>query len=286
MGKRVSPKTMSPTIIFLDGHMIPARKSLIESLTPGILIGRGVFETMKASTGKIFALPEHLNRLMRGLCVLGIKPPCSRKRLRDCLDCSLQVNKLKSAMVRLTVWQENRRTRVAVIVRPYQPWPREKYVEGFKARVSYLERRESLKVSNIKSLNYRPFLMAYKEAVGKGNDEAIFFNRQDELIEGSRSNLFFIKGGTLCTPSLVCGCLKGVTRQIVIKIARELGIRVKCVKAKLEALLHADEAFLTNSLMEVMPLTWVQGQPVGKGAAGPMTKHIRKEYGRLTQWRV
>ena len=277
---------MSQAIIFLDGQMIPARKSLLESLTPGILVGRGVFETMKASTGEIFALPEHLNRLMRGLCVLGMKPPCSRKRLRDSLDRSLQVNKLKNAMVRLTVWQENKRMRMAVIVRPYQPWPQEKYIEGFRARTSYFERSEPLKMSNVKSLNYRPFLMAYKEAVGQGNDEVILLNRQDELIEGSRSNLFFIKGGTLCTPALVCGCLKGVTRQIVIRITRELGIRVKYVKAKLEELLHADEAFLTNSLMAVMPLTWVQGQPIGKGAAGPMTKQIRKEYERLTRWRV
>ena len=118
------------------------------------------------------------------------------------------------------------------------------------------------------------FLKAYQRAGTQGYDEALLLNHRGELVEGSRSNIFFLKDGTWCTPALASGCLKGVTRGVVLKIAQRMKMKTKQVIVTPQDFLNADEIFLTNSLIELMPLTSVDGKPVGNGKSGPVTLKI------------
>lgn len=272
---------MNKKVLFLDGKIISSSDIDIESLTPGVLTGRGVFETMRACEGRILCLEQHLTRLTRGLKKLSIQAPYSKKEIKQNMIFLLQLNKTRNARIRLMVWRKNRKEHMAVIVLPYNPFPTLRYTRGFKALVSHIKRDESSEYAYVKSLDYRIFLQAYCKAKKKKYDEGIFLNRNEHLVEGSRSNIFFFRKDKLCTPALICGCLCGITRQIVIKMARAMGIKVAFVKATLRELLEADEAFLTNSLMGIMPLTCVENQVIGEGRGGPKTNLLSQKYHRL-----
>jgi len=269
---------MEKKVIFLDGFMIPITDALSKAISPGILSGQGVFETMRAYGGKIFALDAHLQRLFQGLKTVGLQSPCSKQEMKLYLQKSLRANKVKNARLRLMVWQGKGRMRISIAAFSYKPFSKKKYAQGFKVLFSDIRRDETATTSRIKSVNYLPLLMAQRNAKAHGADEAILLNRRGFITEGSKTNIFFIKSNILYTPSLRCGCLKGITRQIILKIARFNGIRYKQVMATQDVLLGADEAFLTNSLLEIMPLTFAQGKPIGNGKVGPLTKQFCKAY--------
>ena len=157
-----------------------------------------------------------------------------------------------------------------------KPFSSRKYRKGFKAMIDHTRRRFPL--GNIKSIDYKFFLKAYEAATHKGYDEAILRNQRGEGVEGSRANIFFVKKGKLFTPSLQCGCLKGITREMVLRLAKERGIRHKAIAFGREFFVEAEEAFLTNSLLEIMPLTSVDGQKIGNGRVGPVTVKLMKVY--------
>ena len=176
--------------------------------------------------------------------------------------------------------QDDHREKVhaAIMAFAYDPFPAAQYRKGFKAIVSKTKLAAVSLLKEVKSLDYVPFLQAYRWAKARGYDETLLLNHRGEVVEGSRSNIFFLKDGKLCTPALASGCLKGITRGAVIKIAQQMGIKVKQVRTVPQEFLNAREAFLTNSLIEVMPLTSIEGRSVGNGKAGPVTLRILKEY--------
>lgn len=274
---------MRKKMLFLDGVMTSVTKTFVDNLSPGVLLGKGVFETMRSYGGVIFALDAHLARLDQGLKTLKMKSPYSTDEITHYLYSSLKTNRLKNARLRLTLWEANRRVKISIIAFPYQPYSQSKYARGFKAVFSDTRRDEHSKLSCIKSINYLPFILALRRAKEKGNDEAIFLNRGGYLAEGSRSNIFFVKKSKLYTPGLATGCLNGITRQVVLKVARAMKVDCKEVAVVPGALLDADEAFLTNSLVEIMPLTAIEGKKIGNGKAGPLTCKILAKYRKLTQ---
>lgn len=265
-------------MLFLDGLMIPMSKSVVHQLSPGVVAGKGVFETMRSYDGRIFAVTEHLARLNKGLHSLGLHLPCTTPRTKQLLIQSLTSNKLRNARIRLTVWKQKGKTRMSVVVLPYHPFSSMKYRQGFSAVISDIRRDENSKAVRIKSINYLPLILAWRRARIKGSDEALFLNRKGFLVEGSRTNLFFVKDGNLHTPKISCGCLNGITRQLVLRIARQAGIKSVQGCALPEDLYSAQEAFLTNSLIEIMPLTSVQGKLIGDGRLGPLTAKLSKAY--------
>ncbi len=269
---------MEKKVIFLDGLMIPATQAWVKMLSPGILSGAGVFETMRSYKGEIFALKQHLQRLYDGLKILKIQPPCLRKEMISYLNESLKVNNLKNARIRLIVWTAKKKTRISIAAFSYHPLLKEKYNQGFKAIFSDIRRDENAISSRIKTVNYLPLLMAQRKAKARGNDEAILLNSRGFVVEGSKTNIFYIKDKKLYTPALKSGCLNGITRQIVLKLAKKMDLQVSERLILPDNLFEADEAFLTNSLIEVMPLTVAQGQVIGSGKAGSLTKKVLKTY--------
>ncbi|MDD3374252.1 MAG: aminotransferase class IV [Candidatus Omnitrophica bacterium] len=269
---------MEKKVIFLDGFMIPVTHSWSKMLSPGILSGAGVFETMRSYQGEVFAFEEHLKRLYDGLKTLKMIAPCTKKEMIKYLKASLEANKLKNARIRLMVWKAKEKTRISIAVFPYHPFSKDKYNQGLKAIFSDIRRDEESVTSRIKTVNYLPLLMAQRKAKARGNDEAILLNRKGFVVEGSKSNIFFVKDQKLYTPALKSGCLNGITRQIIIKIAHKMDMDCKEVLVLPDDLIEAKEAFLTNSLMEIMPLTFVQGKMIGSGKAGPVTNKILRAY--------
>ncbi len=276
-------------IVYLNGSLMPLSQARLSPLDYGFLYGYGLFETMRAYSGRIFRLERHLARLSRSAKLLGIDLE-SIPDLEKALYNTLQANNLSHARIRLTLSGGEgeplpdlviRVPTVLIVARSYTPYPRQVYKQGFKAIVSRIRRNTQSPASAMKSLNYLDNLLARQEAKLAGADEAILLNEQGFLAEGSMSNIFLVSDNALLTSSEDNGILPGITREVVLELAPSLGIKTRERKIALKELLQADEAFFTNSLIEIMPLTQVGGQNIGSGRAGAVTQRLIAAYKEL-----
>jgi branched-chain amino acid aminotransferase len=273
-------------IVYLNGSLLPRSQARISPFDLGFLYGYGLFETMRAYSGRIFRLRKHLERLQDSAALLGL-PLDALDLEKACYD-ALEANNLEDARIRLTVsmgegeatpdFPANPRPTLLVIATRYTPPPTRVYRQGFKVIVSSIRQNSRSPLSRLKTANYLNNLLARKEARAKGADEALLLNERGLLCEASTSNIFLVCRGSLVTPCVESGCLPGITRQVVIEIAREMGLGIAERDARLEELRHADEAFLTNSLIELMPLTGVNDRPVGEGKTGKLTAKLMSAY--------
>ncbi len=272
---------MRKPIIWLDGKLIEVKLSLLQSLTPGVLKAKGVFETMRAREENIPLLSRHLRRLSRGLKVLGFTRSISFLSIRQSIRQLLKVNRLKNARARVMIWQKGGRRHCAIICEPIKPLTARQHSKGFKVMLVNGHRRKTS--VPIKSLDYAIFRDSFQKARAEGFDEALFLNRKGELIEGSRTNIFWVQDDVLWTPPITSGCLPGVTRQAVIECARKLGLRCVIRPAAAGRLREADEAFVTSAILGVVPLTRVGEGKIGNGNPGPITARLREAYDRLIE---
>ena len=167
---------------------------------------------------------------------------------------------------------------VLIVAGDYHPYPEQLYQRGFRTVVSSIRRNSQSPLSGLKSVNYLESILARQEARVAGVDEALCLNEKGLLAEASMSNIFLINDGILQTPGTEHGILPGVTREVVLELASQLAISALEKDIRLEEVYQAQEAFLTNSLMEVMPLVEVNGRPVGSGGPGPVTQRLREGY--------
>ena len=273
---------MSRVIIFLDGQMINADMRKLRSLAPGTIQGRGVFETMRVYNGEVFDFPRHFSRLSQGLKLLKVPLRYTKAKYAKYCDDVLKANALKEARVRLAVWKDDASSavRIAIVSRKLGNSYDKTHKKGIKAIISEIKHKKT-QFSHIKSINYACFQQAFDEAQARGVDEAILLNSHKEVVEGSRTNIFCVKGGFLYTPAVKCGCLNGITRQHVIQCARNLGMPMKISSIRPRQLFQCDEAFVTNSLLGVTPLIEVNKEVIGKGVSGPITKGFRRAYNTI-----
>ncbi len=280
-------------IVYLNGALIPRSEARISVFDHGFLYGYGLFETMRAYRGKIFLLERHLKRLLGSAETIGLASNLSEIDLgRVCLD-TLRANGLEDARLRLTVSRGEVDTfpgtgisstlTVLVTAKGYTPLSAGTYNRGFKVGVSSLRRCRQSLISRIKSANYLVSVLARMEAEAAGLDEALLLNESGFIAEGSVSNIFFATSSSLVTPPLESGILPGITREVVIELADTLGINVAERDVRLADLGQFDEAFLTNSVMEIMPLVAVRddaGQTVtiGSGKSGEVTRRLMSAY--------
>lgn len=243
--------------IFLNGKFVSLAQAKISVLSPGFLLGYGLFETMRSYQGKIVYFEQHLKRLMESSRLIGITPPYSVGKIKAIINETVKLNGSCDNYVRLTLWKSDGQTGNLVIAREYTPFPPRKYLTGFRACVSGLRQAENSFFSGIKATCRVMLELAYARAKENKFDEALILNSRGYIAETSRSNIFFVKDNELFTPSLECGCLKGVTREAVFDLAKKYGIGLNEGKFTLEDLYNAHGAFLTNSLMGIMPLTSV-----------------------------
>jgi branched-chain amino acid aminotransferase len=245
---------------------------------------------MRAYGGRIFRLEAHLERLAASAPIVRLALPWGAAGLAQAVADLLTASGLGDAYVRLTVLRGPgppgpdptgcREPHFFIIARPLRSYPERCYTEGAVAVVASTRQNEGSPLSRVKSTSFLNYALALAEARAAGADEALLLNNREQIAEGATSNLFALRGGTLLTPPVECGCLPGIARAVVLERAAGLGLTAETRSLTLPDLLAADEAFLTNSVMEVMPLVRVAGHPIGPGRPGPVTQKALAEYRR------
>lgn len=278
--------------VYLNGSLLPSAEARIPALDYGFLYGYGLFETMRAyAGGRVFRLDRHLDRLVSSAETLGIT--ADTPTLEEAIHETLSANSLSSARIRLTVSAGEgdpvpdpascARSTVLVVAAEYQQLPEETYRRGYRAVTASLRRNHRSPLAGMKSLSFTENLLARQEARRAGVDEAVLLNDRDHVAEASMSNLFVVSGVVLRTPPLDAGVLPGVTREAVLELAQRLGITAVEDDITPDELRQSDEAFLTNSVIELMPLTGLDGRAIGGGAIGPVTQKLRESYQELVR---
>jgi branched-chain amino acid aminotransferase len=283
-------------IVYLNDQLLPRFEAKLSPFDHGFLYGYGLFETMRAYSGHIFRLDSHLTRLCRSAQSLGLTHSIlttdeGKQSLEDACMATLEANKLKDARIRLTISPGEGDTTpdpstcssptVLITARNLIALPPEKYESGFKAALSSLRRNSQSPLSRLKSNCYTENILARMAARAAGYDEAILLNEHGCLAEGSTTNIFLMVNEELITPSLESGVLPGITREAVLEIARTANIKTLERQVELKELIEAEEAFITNSILELMPLIWFEGKPIGTGKPGQLTKELLAAYRKL-----
>lgn len=273
--------------VWINGKFFYSDKARVSIFDRGFMYGDGVFETMRSYAGLVFKLDEHLNRLFWCLNIIKIKLPFSRKYLKDAVYKSLRANKLSSSYIKITITRGEGRfgigykdlffPNVVIAAKNFDGYPDWVFERGLSAKITGIQNEESV-ISKIKSLNYLPYILARLNAKDMGFDEAILTNTKGRITEAATSNIFLIKKDNIVTPSIDSGILHGITRGIIIRIAKKLGFHVKEKFISRRELLDADEVFLTNSLAEVLPVTKVDSKRISSGKVGAITKLLHISY--------
>ncbi|MBU1727327.1 MAG: aminotransferase class IV [Candidatus Omnitrophica bacterium] len=267
--------------IYFNGKFIKVEEASIPVLDPGFLFGLALFETMRWHNGRIVYFDAHLKRIRDGAKSIGLDFSYSCDRLKTIIKKVARLNRLEDGYVKMLIWRGQKKTGIMVIAKEYVPHPRLKYKKGFSVCISNLRKDEGCFLSGLKSTNRILYQLSMRQAEKSGFDEALILNSRGYLSEASRSNIFFAKDSELFTPGLECACLPGITRKAVFDLAARLGIKVYEGNFTKEDLSGADEAFLTNSLMGIMPLTSINGKNIGKGKCGYLTRIIIRRYNCL-----
>jgi len=276
-------------IVYLNGSLMPRSQARISILDYGFLYGFGLFETMRAYEGQVFRLDSHLNRLARSAEILGL--PIGVTDLKGAVMDTIRANKLGNARIRITVSigegsivpdiSTCNKPTVLITAGHYQPYPEQVYQKGFRAVVSSIHRNSGSPLSRLKSANYLENMLAKQQARVAGVDEALCINEKGLLAEASMSNIFLVTDGILRTPGQESGILPGITREVVLELASQLGITAFEQDIRPDELSQSQEAFLTNSLIEIMPLVEVDGKAIGAGRPGPVTQRLMANYKKL-----
>jgi branched-chain amino acid aminotransferase len=254
--------------VYLNNEIVPAVEAKVSVFDHGFLYGDGIYETMRVYDGVVFLIEEHLNRLRRSASLIGLDLPKNDADIRSAIYDTLLANTLSDAYVRLTVSRGYgeigldpdlcKRPTFIIIAEKFKNYPRSYYENGIRLKIASVRRnlKEALN-PQIKSLNFLNNILAKIEAKQADAHEAIMLNAAGHLAEGTVSNLFFLKNSILQTPSIECGILDGITRALVIDLALKNGTSVVDGDFRPEDLYGATEVFITNSTMEVMPVSRV-----------------------------
>ncbi len=282
--------------VYLNNTIVPAAEARVSVFDHGLLYGDGIYETMRVYDGVVFLIDEHLKRLRRSASLIGLDIPKSNDETRGAIYDTLLANVLSDAYVRLTITRGYgeigldpdlcKEPTFIIFAEKFKNYPRAYYEEGIRLKIA--EVRRNLKEAldpQIKSLNFLNNILAKIEAKKADANEAIMLNISGHLAEGTISNIFFLKNGTLCTPSINCGILDGITRALVIDLAVKNAIPVKEGAFRPEDLYGASEVFITNSTMEVMPVNRVDEVhfKVGETARMLLEKYRREVNGYVRE---
>ncbi|MBI5675426.1 MAG: branched-chain-amino-acid transaminase [Nitrospirae bacterium] len=275
-------------MIYLNNMLVPDNKAVVSVFDHGFLYGDGVYETLRAYDGVLFKLNEHIERLFNSASLIKLKLPKTREEIRKAAYETLQANRLKEAYVRITVSRgagpiglDPRlcpQPTLVIIANPFKDYPPSYYKKGVKVAIVKTRRNFKRAIDpQIKSLNFLNNVLAKTEAINRGAYEAVMLNYRGYVAEGTISNIFFVKDKVLCTPSVEVGILDGITRRIILDVAKEMGVKVKEGRFRPDEIYEADEVFISNTTMEVMPVKEVDNAMFNV-SGGDITKVIHKAY--------
>ncbi|MGB7290619.1 MAG: aminotransferase class IV [Thermodesulfobacteriota bacterium] len=226
-----------------------------------LMYGEGLFETFRCKSKLPVYFERHIDRMREGARILGI-PFQKDEEITEGLQKTLSVASISDAYVKIGLlstgspvfYKGPSASSLVVMLRKYQPQK-----QSIDVKVSSYRRNSNSPIVRIKSLNYLENILAKREALSSGYDEAIFLNERNELAEGTVSNIFFIKGKVVCTPSIECGLLAGIIRGVIFQLVDEFGLELREGRYGLEELKDNDGVFLTNSLIGAVAVSSIDG---------------------------
>lgn len=267
--------------IYLDGQLVEAADAKISVFDHGLLYGDGIFEGIRLYGGNVFRLEEHLERLEYSAKAIMLKMPISRKEMAEAVCATCRANGLTDGYIRLVVtrgvgdlglspWLCPKPS-VFIIADKIALYPREYYEKGLEIVTVPTRRMNPAALSPaIKSLNYLNNILAKIEAKQYGALEAIMLNDQGFVAECTGDNVFIVHKGKIYTPAAQQGALKGITRDTIFDIAKEIGVPIEEHDLTRYDLWNADECFLTGTGAEVIPVVKLDGREIGDSRPGPV----------------
>ena len=280
-------------LIWLDGEMVPWREAKTHVLTHTLHYGMGVFEGVRAYHAEqgtaIFRLEDHTDRLFRSAHILGMDMPYDRDTLNEAQRRAVSENKLDSAYIRpmcfygsegMGLRADNLKVHCMVAAWAWGAYLGEEgMTNGIRIRVSSFTRHHvNTTMCRAKANgNYMNSMMALKEAMDTGYDEALILDNHGFVMEASGENIFIVRDGVLYTPDLT-SALDGITRRTVMQLAADEGLQVIEKRITRDEVYIADEAFFTGTAAEVTPIREVDGRAIGSGSRGPITEKLQSKY--------
>lgn len=275
--------------VFLDGQIVPVAEARISVFDHGLLYGDGVFEGMRVYNGRVFKMGAHLRRLFESAKAIRLTIPMTPQELAEATDRTVKANGVVDGYVRLVVTRgvgylglSITRTAcpsVFIIADQIELYPPETYEKGMAIITSSIVRNHPNAVSpRIKSLNYLNNILAKIEALDAGVPEAILFNHMGFVAEATGDNVFLVRNGTAMTPPSDDGSLEGVTQAVVAELLRRRSVPFREAHLTRHDLYIADECFLTGTAAEVVPVTRIDGRPIGSGQPGPVTRQLMADF--------
>ena len=280
-------------LIWLDGEMVPWREAKTHVLTHTLHYGLGCFEGVRAyntaNGPAIFRLKEHTDRLFRSAHILNMKMPFSKDEINEAQRAAVRENNLDEAYLRPMTFLGSEgmglradNLKVHVMVAAWS-WPSYMSPEakelGIKVRTSsYTRHHVNITMCKAKANgNYINSMLALREAVDSGCEEALLLDPEGFVAEGSGENFFCVRDGVIYTPELTA-CLDGITRRTIIEMAHSLGYKVVEKRITRDEVYIADEAFFTGTAAEVLPVRMLDGRKIGEGRRGPVTEKLQTLY--------
>jgi len=278
----------SPTI-WIDGEFRTKETATVSVYDHGFLYGDGVFEGIRVYSGRVFESHAHLVRLYESAKSIRMTIPMSLAELSDVLEACVKKSGMTDSYIRLVVSRgpgdlgidprKSPRPCVIVIVDKINVYPAEVYQTGMAIITSSVTRNHSNACPpRVKSLNYLNNVLAKIEANDAGVYEAIMLNSQGNVAECTADNIFIVRSGEIQTPGTSEGILEGVTRRVVMELAKQHSIPLVEKVLQRHDVYIADEVFLTGTGAEVVPVTKIDGRVIGDGTPGPVTKKISEVY--------
>jgi len=283
-----------PRLVSMNGRLVPEDEARVSVFDHGLLYGDGVFEGLRAYSGRVFRLREHLERLWASARAICLEIPTTPEQLGRAIEETLAANGLADGYVRVVITRgagslgldpgRTRDPQVIVIADTIALYPPELTARGLRLVTAATQRSHSAALSpRIKSLNYLNNIMAKLEGQQAGCVEALMLNHKGEVAECTADNVFVVRGGRLLTPPPDAGILEGITRGAVMDLALSAGIDCREATLTRHDIYTADECFITGTAAEVVPVVELDGRKIGSGTPGPVTLRLQAAFHALVR---
>ena len=279
--------------IWLNDKLVEQAEAAVSVFDHGLLYGDGVFEGIRVYGGKIFEQDAHIKRLYQSAKVIRLTILMDEESLADAMVKTTEANNIVDGYIRLVVTRGPgnlglnpfvcKQSCVIIIADKIQLYPEELYEKGLRVISAATARNHPLSIPpQVKSLNYLNNILAKIEAIDSGAEEAIMYNHHGYVAEASGDNIFIVRDGIIYSPPVEAGSLEGITRSLVIQLARKENIEVIEKDLTRFDLYVSDEFFLTGTAAEVIGVVDIDGRVIGNGRPGPITKLLRKKFFEYT----
>ena len=275
--------------IWVDGKLLDEADAKVSVFDHGLLYGDGVFEGIRVYDGRVFELESHLRRLYESARVIRLEISLDKGELAAAIKKTVEANGIADGYIRVVVTRGAgtlglspylcKKSGLIIIADKIQAYPEELYETGMKVISAMTIRNHPLAMPpQVKSLNYLNNILAKLEALDNDVPEAIMYNHEGYVAEATVDNVFVVRDGVLCTPPVEAGALDGVTRNLVIRLAKEENFEVVEENLTKRDLHFCNEIFLTGTAAEIIGIVEIDGRTIGDGKPGPITKRLREKF--------